>query len=362
MTGAEHPTRLEIAAARAQVALDRRARRPSPDWLLRLAATEIPDVPTTVAQSSTGATLLPSATRARRALAWLPARPMQGRDVLDLQRRLVALGYARDDLIDGIFGETTEIAVRRFQNAFDILNDGVYGRVSQRVLDYLESNGIDKDNQPTVQQLHLISFIVKTQQGGFVVIDLVSRSPVAGADAILQARLIDEVGHRLEATIGVLTGMQSWVFTTANMAREEEQIASFANNIKAELLITLSVGNDAGAGPGCATWYFGSAPDVYSHVGRPLAEAVQTEVVRIAKAPDRGTHPEYSQLFEQAKAPTVRVELGNLADPADRTRLADEAYQDRIATGIAAGIKRFYRLGEEDDEPASLNLGATSGR
>jgi N-acetylmuramoyl-L-alanine amidase len=359
MTGTERPTRLEIAAARAQVALNGRAKRPSPDWLLRLAATDIPAGSTTADQPQHRATLLPSATRARRALAWLPARPMQGRDVLELQRRLVALGYAGDDIIDGIFGETTEIAVRRFQNDFDILNDGVYGRVSQQVLDYLESNGIDKDNQPTVQQRHLISFIVKTQQGGFVVIDLVSRSPVAGPDATLGARLVDEVGHRLEATIGALTGMQSWIFTTANMAREEEQIASFANNIKAELLITLSVGNDADAGPGCATWYFGSAPDVYSHVGRPLAESLQTEVVRIAQASDRGTHPEYSQLFEQAKAPTVRVEFGNLADPADRMRLQDDAYQERVASGIASGIKRFYRLGE-DDEPSSLNLGATS--
>jgi hypothetical protein len=290
---------------------------------------------------------------------------MQGRDVLDLQRQLVGLGYGDDSLIDGVFGEGTEIEVRRFQTDYDILNDGVCGRVTQRVLKYLEENAIDQDNPPNLQQRHMISFIVKAQQGGLVVIDLISRSVRLGANryASLIDSLIDDLGRRLESQLTALTGMQSWVFNSTDIiTRDEEQLASFANNIKAELMITLSLADDPTAGPGCATFYLGNAPDVYSHVGRPLAACVQAEVVRVADTEDRGTHPEYSLLFERAQLPTIRVEFGNIAHDDDRERLLGGPYQDLLAAGIAAGIRKFYLFGQSDDDGTALNLGATSRR
>ncbi|GAA4699126.1 N-acetylmuramoyl-L-alanine amidase [Phytohabitans rumicis] len=354
MTTRRPPTRLEVLAARAQLALDRKTATPSPRWLIELAATDARDIDERDSTESPGpraaGTLLPSSTRKPRALARLRARPMQGKDVLDLQRQLVELGYGDDSLIDGVFQESTELAVRRLQNDYDILNDGVCGKVTQRVLKFLEEHGIDRDHRPTIQQQHMISFIVRTQQGGFVILDLVSRTAMTtGRHAVLADSLIDRVGHLLEAHIAEFRGVQSWMLNSADFPmQDEDEIAAFANDIKAELMITLSVADSTVAGPGCATYYFGSADDVYSHVGRPLAEFIQAEVVRIADVPDRGVHPEYSRLFEQTKAPTVRVEFANVTD--------DERL-DRISVGIASGIRKFYLLGQNDDDTA-FDLGS----
>jgi peptidoglycan hydrolase-like protein with peptidoglycan-binding domain len=361
MTAQRRPTRLEVLAARAQLALDHKTSVSSPRWLTELAATDVRGTDESGADDSetrSGATLLPTTTRRARALARLRTRPMEGKDVLDLQRQLVDLGYADDSLIDGVFRESTEIAVRRMQNDYDILNDGVCGKVTQRVLKFLEQHGINRDRGPTVQQRHMISFIVRTQQGGFVVLDLVSHAATtADRYATLANSLIDEVGHLLEARIAAIRGVQSWVLNGTDFpTQDEEEIAAFTNDIKAELMITLSVTDLAVAGPGCATYYFGSTDDVYSHVGRPLAESIQTDVVRIARTSNRGVHPENSRLFEQAKAPTVRVEFGNVADDHDRGALQDPEFLDRLSVGIASGIQRFYLFGQDDD--TAFNLGS----
>ena len=370
------PTRLEIMAARAQVALNDRTKADSSPWLRQLAATRLAEAeaevqpPPPAAASPRSpvppATLLPVGGRRSRALARLPARPMQGRDVLDLQHQLVALGYGEDDLIDGIFRDTTETAVRRFQTDFDILNDGVCGRVTQRVLKYLEEQGIDRQNAATVQQRHMISFIVKAQQGSFVVIDLVSRSSGftgdhSGSGGSPADDLLDQLGHLLEVQIDSLTGMQSWMLSSADIAtRDDGQIAAFANKIKAEFMITLSLADAVDRPPGCATFYFGTAPDVYSHVGRPLAESIQRGMVKASGAADCGTHAELSQLFEQSQLPTVRVEFGTIADDRDRARLRQPAHLNDIARGIAAGIKKFYMLGQNGEDAPQLNLGTTA--
>ena len=102
-SGGRHPGRLEILAARAQLALNRRTNTPSPDWLVTLGATDTARAgeaaPAAEQPPQVRPTLLPSVSRPRRALALLPERPMQGRDVLDLQRALVVLGYGEDSLI-----------------------------------------------------------------------------------------------------------------------------------------------------------------------------------------------------------------------------------------------------------------------
>ena len=354
----EQPTRLEILTARAQVALDRRRKVTSPQWLLALAATDLTltehggsGIDRTVPVAPRPSLAVPPAgERPRRALALLPADPMSGHDVLDLQHRLVTLGYGEQDLADGVFGPATETSVRRLQLDYDILNDGICGRVTQRVLRYLEEHGIDRDHPATSEQRNMIRFVVRAQQGGFVIIDMVSgarQSPAA-------ASIVVQVGRRLEEQLTVYTGMQSWIL---DGTFDDEQIVSFARNIQAELFITLGVADQADTGPGCATYYFGTEPDVYSHPGRPLAAAVEAEIVRVARAQSRGVHREYSLLFEQVPAPTIRVELGNLAAGWDRYRLGDNDYLDRLAIGVATGVRNFYLLGQADDEAIALNLG-----
>lgn len=295
---------------------------------------------------------------ATRALARLPGRLMQGDDVAELQRQLIELGYEEVGEVDGTFGARTELGLRRFQTEYDVLNDGVLGRVSQRVLRFLRENRVTKESPPTIQQRHLISFIVKAQHSGLLLIDLVSRakSLSASAWAELAEDAISGLGRRVEHEIERLTGMQAWLLDKTDFGHDEEQLAEFANNIDAEFLISLSLNDSASTGPGVATYYFGTGGDVYSHVGKPLALSIHQETVRVAGAIDRGVHAEHSVLFERARVPTVRVEFGNIADGRDRSLLSSGDYLTAVAKGIASGIKRFYLLGQDDDTNESSNL------
>ncbi|MDP8952152.1 MAG: peptidoglycan-binding protein, partial [Actinomycetota bacterium] len=55
----------------------------------------------------------------------------RGREVVDLQTRLLALGLELGNRgMDGVFGTETELAVKTFQQAMGILADGVVGEIT----------------------------------------------------------------------------------------------------------------------------------------------------------------------------------------------------------------------------------------
>jgi len=293
-----------------------------------------------------------------RALARVPDEPMRGGDVAELQSQLLTLGYAEVGAVDGVFGAQTEEAVRRFQTEYDVLNDGVFGRVSRRVMNFLRQSGVSRDHPATVQQRHLISFIVRAQHTGLLIIDLVSdgaRQPAPRGEQVEQVKR--ELGALLEQRIQELTGMQSWLLTGPEFSNNAHQLASFANNIDAELYIAVSLANLPEEGPGSRVYYFGTSNDTFSHVGRPLAGLIHRHVRSESGAADRELHAENSILFEQAHVPTVRVEFANLAHPADRAILMSGGqYLDKVAVGIAKGVRDFYLLGQSDH-----GLGAHEG-
>lgn len=299
-----------------------------------------------------------------RALARVPDEPMRGGDVAELQSQLSALGYTEVGTVDGVFGERTEKAVRRFQTEYDVLNDGVFGRVSRRVLNFLRQNGVTRDRPATVQQRHLISFIVRAQHTGLLIIDLVSDGPQAPAGHGEQAeRLKRTLGGLLEQRIQELTGMQSWPLTGPEFSNNAHQLASFANNIDAELYIAVSLADRPEEGPGCRVYYFGTSDDIYSHVGRPLAEVIHRCVLAESGAADRGLRAESSVLFERAHVPTVRVEFANLAHPVDRALLrTGDHHLSSVANGIATGIRDFYLLGQGDAGPGARTFSQLSLR
>ncbi len=58
---------------------------------------------------------------------------MDGQDVKELQTKLIDLGY-NNFTADGVFGETTEHAVISFQNAKNLIADGVVGQDTVKIL------------------------------------------------------------------------------------------------------------------------------------------------------------------------------------------------------------------------------------
>ncbi len=71
-----------------------------------------------------------------------------------------------------------------------------------------------------------------------------------------------------------------------------------------------------------------------------LAREVQRALVAATGAADRGVRRQTLYL-RHTSLPTALVEVGYLSCPAERTKLLDPAYQEKIASGILAGILAF---------------------
>ena len=61
--------------------------------------------------------------------------PLNGDDVYLLQSKLIKLGYSLPDQITGEYDNATEIAVRRFQRAKSLIEDGITGPNTKRAID-----------------------------------------------------------------------------------------------------------------------------------------------------------------------------------------------------------------------------------
>jgi N-acetylmuramoyl-L-alanine amidase len=88
-------------------------------------------------------------------------------------------------------------------------------------------------------------------------------------------------------------------------------------------------------------WHRGWTDDVYATSLR-AGRALQRAVLGATGAADRGV-VKRSDLtgFNWADVPVVLVETGFMTNPAERSRLQSGSYQQRVALGIAAGIKTF---------------------
>ncbi|BDG10606.1 N-acetylmuramoyl-L-alanine amidase family protein [Anaeromyxobacter paludicola] len=74
-----------------------------------------------------------------------------------------------------------------------------------------------------------------------------------------------------------------------------------------------------------------------------LAYAIHRTVVARSGAPDRGVKQAPFYVLAGARMPAVLVELGFVSQPAEARRLAEAAYQERLAQAVADGIAAWRR-------------------
>ena len=71
---------------------------------------------------------------------------------------------------------------------------------------------------------------------------------------------------------------------------------------------------------------------------------LQRQLVRRTGAQDRGLRHARFAVLREAPCPAALVECGFLTDPEEARRLADPAYRERIAEGLARGILEYARI------------------
>ncbi|MDZ7704523.1 MAG: N-acetylmuramoyl-L-alanine amidase [Trueperaceae bacterium] len=81
------------------------------------------------------------------------------------------------------------------------------------------------------------------------------------------------------------------------------------------------------------------------HYSRTLAEFIQPQLVSQTGARDRGIKQSAFRVLRQSRIPSVLVELGFVTNPSEGPQLGNDAYQDKLAAGIATGILSFFEQG-----------------
>jgi N-acetylmuramoyl-L-alanine amidase len=299
-----------------------------------------------------------------RVLAHEQPEPLFGDDIMQLQERLLELGY---DLgrADGIFGRRTAAAVARFQREVGLVSDGVCGpqtfaalrRLGRKVIggrpNLLRETERFRAAGPALVDKRIV---IDPGHGG-------GDPGVSVPDGTLrwtEADIAYDLASRLEgrlAAAGMRVHLTRGPSPSARLSEFDR--ASLANELGADLLISIHLDGHANpAASGVATYHFGQYGEagVTSTLGERLAALVQREIVARTGLRDCRTHAKTWDLLRLTRMPTVRVEAGYLTSREDRDRLVDPLFRDRLVAAIVASVKRMYLPIESDVSTGSIDV------
>ena len=295
-----------------------------------------------------------------RVLSHEPGSPLTGDDVTALQEQLLELGY---DLgrADGIFGATTAEGTRAFQRDYGLVADGICGPATLRALRQLGRRVVGGRPQ-LLRELVAVAASGPNLLGKRIVID-----PGHGGDDpgtvvgdVTEADLAWDLATRLEGRLAAL-GVRSSLTRGPSNGATDEQRAALANDVAADLVLSLHVDGFASArAHGIATYFYG-AGGASSTIGERLAELVQRELVARTGLLDCRVHGKSWALLRLTRMPAVRVELGYLSSPIDRARLVDPLFRDTVAEGLLVAVQRLYLPTADDPPTGVLRIPAVAG-
>ena len=299
-----------------------------------------------------------------RVLAHEQPEPLFGDDVRQLQERLLELGY---DLgrADTIFGHRTAAALASFQREVGLVADGVCGPQTMAALHRLGRKVIG--GRP-----NLLRETERFQSAGPALVDkrIVIDPGHGGGDSGVsvpdgalrwtEADIAFDLAARLEGRLAA-AGMRVHLTRGPAPAERltESSRASIANELGADLLISIHLdGHSNPLASGVATYHYGEYHDggVTSTLGERLAALVQREVVKRTGLRDCRSHAKTWDLLRLTRMPAVRVEVGYLTSPDDRSRLIDTRFRDRIVDAIVAAVQRMYLPLETDVVTGSIDV------
>lgn len=295
----------------------------------------------------------------QRALYYGVSDPFTGDDVLQLQERLLEMGYD-PGRTDGIYGQRTARAVAQFQREVGLDSDGSCGpqtlgalrRLGRKVVggrpQWLRETVAFGSSGPALLGKRIV---IDPGHGGS------DRGVVVGPYA--EADLAYDLAARLEGRLAA-AGMR--VFLTRGPASgdvsDRERVA-LANELGADLFISLHVdGYKNPEAEGVATYHFGTTSGVSSTVGERLAGLVQREIVARTGMRDCKIHGKVWDLLRLTRMPAVRVEVGYLTSPTDRARLVDPQFRELVIESIMAAVQRMYFPVDSDVPTGSIDVSA----
>lgn len=288
-----------------------------------------------------------------RLLSYTVSRPFIGDDVATLQQRLLDMGFD-PGRCDGIFGKATEAALKEFQRNVGLRDDGSLGPGTLRALEQLRRT-VTGGSPSERREEERLRRGVGALAGRVVVLDPGHGGADQGACAhgLVEAELVHDLAMRVEGRLGAL-GVTTYLTRSAETCPTDEERARFANDMAAEIFVSLHLDAlDSEQASGSACFFYGAvlpAREVRSAVGERLAELICREIATRTDLVNGRTHPKSWELLRLTRMPAVRVDLGYLSSPGDAARFATPEFRDALAEAVVAGIQRLY-LPEHLDVP-----------
>jgi len=276
-----------------------------------------------------------------RVLSYTPGHVIHGEDVAQLQQRLIELGFALDR-VDGIFGKSTDAAVREFQRNVGLDVDGICGPQFMRAFQRL-ARTIAGGSQEHLRELSTVANFGKTRTVdtcSILVDPSDSTESLVGSD-LTHADICWDIASRLE---GRLAAMGTLVLLTRSQNTKvdgERTRATLANESNVDLIIGLGLDRQENpAAHGAATYFFGHEFS-RSATGMRLAEIVQEEVTSRTALVDAKSHAKTWDLLRLTRMPSIKVELGYATSAKDSAVLSDATNRDAIAAGLSSAVTRI---------------------
>lgn len=297
-----------------------------------------------------------------RLLSHTVSHPYVGDDVVELQQRLLDMGFD-PGRCDGIFGRRTDAAMREFQRNVGLAPDGTCGPTTLRALAQLARTVVGGHPQ-LLRESELLHRAGPALVGKVVVIDPGHGAGDRGATGggLEEAALVEDLAARVEGRLAA-TGVRVFLTRGLDACPTDATRAGFANTCQADLLLSLHIDEDRSPNArGVATYYYGNvwsgAPGAASPVGQQLAGLLQRELVARTGLADCRTHPKMWDLLRWTRMPAVRVELGYLTSPLDTARLAAAEFRETMAEAFVVAVQRLYLPPEADAETGTLRMPA----
>jgi N-acetylmuramoyl-L-alanine amidase len=288
--------------------------------------------------------------------------PLIGEDVRTLQERLLEMGYDAGRA-DAIYGIRTSRAVAQFQREMGLKPDGACGPHTMNALRRLgrkvvggrpqwlrESDAIRQAGPALVGR----TVVIDPGHGGTDPGEVVPDGPLRWTEADIVYDLASRLEGRLAAA-GVRVQLTRG--PSPETCLPDADRAQLANSLGADVFISLHTDGHANpAADGVATYHYGTDNGVTSATGERLAGLVQREIVARTGLRDCRAHAKAWDLLRLTKMPAVRVEVGYLTSPADRGRLVDPRFRDKVVEAIVAAVQRMYLPIERDVPTGSINV------
>ena len=261
---------------------------------------------------------------------------LTGDDVTELQNKLLELGY-NISRADGFFGRRTAEGLRGFQREYGLVPDGLCGPNTLRAFRQLEGRRVVGGRPLFLREMVAVAVAGPSLLGKRIVIDPGHGGTDSGViyEDTTEAELVWDLANRLEGRLKAL-GVQTGLTRGPRNTRTDEERAQFANEVGADLVISLHVDGFSSPRPnGLAVYYYGGV-EATSTMGERLADLVQRELVARTAAvrqPDPRQGLDAAAAHPHAGRPR-RARLPHLADrPAAAARPTVSRHRRRGAAG-----------------------------